>query len=152
MGRLYGKGERTMKIVSMTLAVLMTVLIAVSAPTQSQAETRDRGRQDGKSARVAPQRDIRQAPPSRPSSPPALVQKSGPYGGVRRDSYGARRQVRNPEAARRSLNEFYGRNNMRVGEIREREHYYQAEIRDGRGNIVDRVIIDKRTGRIRSIY
>jgi hypothetical protein len=41
---------------------------------------------------------------------------------------------------------------MRIGELRERENYFQAEIRDGRGNVIDRVIIDKRTGRIRSIY
>lgn len=141
-----------MKIIATILTVVMTVLIAASAPAENRSNSRDRIRQDGNPARVSPQRDIRQVPPTRPSSPPTLSQERGPYGGSRRDSYGARRQVRNPDAARRSLNEYYGRKDVRIGEIREREHYFQAEIRDGRGNVVDRVIIDKRSGRIRSIY
>lgn len=34
----------------------------------------------------------------------------------------------------------------------ERDLFYQADIRDRRGMLIDKVIIDKRTGRMRSIY
>lgn len=30
--------------------------------------------------------------------------------------------------------------------------YFEAYVRDKKGNLLDRVIVDKRTGRIRSIY
>ncbi len=41
---------------------------------------------------------------------------------------------------------------MIIGKITEREWYFEADIRDKTDNLVDRVIVDKRTSRIRSIY
>jgi hypothetical protein len=41
---------------------------------------------------------------------------------------------------------------MMVGKIEEKEGYFEADIRDPNGNLMDKTIVDKRTGRIRSIY
>jgi hypothetical protein len=74
-----------------------------------------------------------------------------PYGEFRR-GYGERRAVASNQEARRMLREyFYGRD-VRIGDIRERNLFFEAEIRDRRGALVDKVIVDKRTGRIRSMY
>ncbi len=74
-----------------------------------------------------------------------------PYGEFRR-GYGERRAVPNSGEARRMLRDYYYSRDLRIGDIRERKLFYEAEIRDRRGVIVDRVIIDRRTGRIRSMY
>ena len=78
-----------------------------------------------------------------------------PYGdycdGPRWGRYGANDPVRTRGEARKRLERFYSDEDVTVGKITDRETYYEAEIRDGDGDLVDRVIIDKRTGRIRSI-
>lgn len=52
---------------------------------------------------------------------------------------------------RERLEEFFADEDVTVGEITNHDSYYQAEINDADDLLVDRVIIDKRTGRIRSI-
>ncbi|MCL4491078.1 MAG: hypothetical protein M1510_04105 [Nitrospirae bacterium] len=66
--------------------------------------------------------------------------------------YGARKPVRGPKEARRMLEEYFKDKDVVVGAIKEMNRFYEAEIKDKSGNVIDRVIIDKRTGRIRSIY
>jgi hypothetical protein len=39
-----------------------------------------------------------------------------------------------------------------INNIREKDWFFEAEIRDKQNNLRDIVIIDKRTGRIRSVY
>jgi hypothetical protein len=65
--------------------------------------------------------------------------------------YGARKSVSTVEEARRNLTEFYDENNVRIGTIKERSAYFEAEILDRNTRLADKVIIHKRSGRIRSI-
>ena len=74
-----------------------------------------------------------------------------PYG-ESRGGYGERRAVSSVQEARRMIKEYFARRDVKIGDIRERELFFEAEIRDRRGAFVDKVIIDKRTGRIRSTY
>lgn len=74
-------------------------------------------------------------------------------GGFLRGWYKARTPVRTPREAERVLLEFflpYG--DMRIGKVKERELSFEAKIFGRNGVLVDIVIVNKRTGRIRSIY
>ena len=79
-----------------------------------------------------------------------------PYGdykkGTTDSSYGEKRPVTTVEEARKVLTEYFAKKDVRIGEIKEKELFFEAEIRDKSNNPVDKVIIDKRTGRIRSTY
>jgi hypothetical protein len=48
--------------------------------------------------------------------------------------------------------QYYQGRDVRIGPVIERDIFYQADVRDPRGVLIDKVIIDKRTGRMRSIY
>ena len=72
--------------------------------------------------------------------------------GPERGWYGARKKVRTLEDARRILLEYFSSGDIVIGVIREREWFFEAEVRDRNNSLVDIVIVDKRTGRIRSIY
>jgi hypothetical protein len=50
------------------------------------------------------------------------------------------------------LNTYFKKRDIKTGNIKEKEFYFEAEILDKKGDLIDKVIIDKRTGRIRSIY
>jgi hypothetical protein len=78
-------------------------------------------------------------------------QPFSPYGGPH-GGYGERRAVRSRGDAQRMLNDYYMRRSMRIGPIREDRFYYEADILDRNNRFMDRVIIDKRSGRIRSVY
>lgn len=84
-------------------------------------------------------------------------QENAPYGdycpGSRRGWYGARKKVLTLREAETILTEYFSRyGDMKIVNIRERKRFFIAEIRDKNDSIVDIVILDKRTGRIRSIY
>lgn len=67
--------------------------------------------------------------------------------------YGAKRIVKTPADAREIISRFFSsEKDIRIGVIKERNTYFEAEITDETGEVIDLVIIDKRTGRIRSIY
>lgn len=80
------------------------------------------------------------------------TQPFSPYGGPQRGGYGERKAVRSRGDAQQMLNDYYMRRNMRIGPIRENRFYFEADILDRNNRFMDRVIIDKRSGRIRSIY
>ena len=80
------------------------------------------------------------------------TQPFSPYGGPQWGGYGERRAVQSRGDAQRMLNDYYMRRSMRIGPIRENRFYYEADILDRNNRFIDRVIIDKRSGRIRSIY
>lgn len=65
--------------------------------------------------------------------------------------YGARKTVPSAEEARRDLVEYYADSKAKVGKIIEKPGYFEAEILDNDNKLLDRVIIHKRSGRIRSI-
>lgn len=89
--------------------------------------------------------------------PAALAQdKPSPYGGYKKGTtdttYGERRPVSSVAEARKVLREYFAKKNVKIGEIKEKDLYFEAEILDKSGQVIDTVIVDKRTGRIRSIY
>jgi hypothetical protein len=83
-------------------------------------------------------------------------QECRPYGGYCRNKrqgwYGGRHEVKGFAEANSLLQEYFAGSRAKVGELRERETYFEAEVINPRGVVVDRVIVDKRTGRIRSIF
>lgn len=78
-----------------------------------------------------------------------------PYGqycqGPRWGWYGAKNPVAKAEDARKILEEYFRKQDLRVGEITEKPMFFRAEILNGESRVVDLVIVDKRNGRIRSI-
>lgn len=83
-------------------------------------------------------------------------QRHRPYGdycmGPRWGWYGAKRGVDSAEEAKRLLQDYYANDDVTIGKIVKKENYFEAEILDRNNRTVDRVIVDRRTGRIRSIY
>lgn len=81
-----------------------------------------------------------------------------PYGrycpGHRWGPYGARRAVKTADEARQAIEKYFADSGRKfqVRKIEERRWFYLAEITDTDGKLVDQLIIDKRSGRIRSIY
>jgi hypothetical protein len=79
-----------------------------------------------------------------------------PYGGYCRGPrwgwYGAKTPVRTERDARERLEKYFEGQDVVIGEISQRGMHFHAEIRDHGDTVVDRVIIDRRTGRIRSLY
>ncbi|MEW6740211.1 MAG: hypothetical protein ACOYU2_09645 [Nitrospirota bacterium] len=82
--------------------------------------------------------------------------KSHPYGwycpGPGWGGYGAKKAVKSTKDARKILNEYFKNQDVVIGSIEEREWFFEADIKDKNNNLIDVVIVDKRTGRIRSIY
>lgn len=80
----------------------------------------------------------------------------GPFGGYCKGSdwgwYGAGRTVITASDAKKLLQEYYVEDNLRIGKIIGKEGFFEAEIKDRNDTVIDIVIVDKRTGRIRSIY
>ena len=65
--------------------------------------------------------------------------------------YGARKSVTSIEDARRELKKQYAGSNRIIGKVVEKSSYYEAEILDKSKRLIDKVIIHKQSGRIRSI-
>jgi len=68
------------------------------------------------------------------------------------DWYGARQPVANEAEARTLLLNYFAGQGYSVSRITERRWGFKAEIINKDGKVVDRVMIDKRSGRIRSLY
>lgn len=96
---------------------------------------------------------------------PSLAQPHGPggyrgapYGSYCVDHgwgpYGARKPVRSIEEARSLIEKFFADNGetITVGRIEAKRRFFEVEILDRDGKLLDRAIVDRRTGRIRSIY
>lgn len=67
--------------------------------------------------------------------------------------YGARQPVKNIEEARKQLEAYYAdRKDVVIGGIEERRWGYEAQLLDSNNKLIDRVMIHRQTGRIRSIY
>jgi hypothetical protein len=68
--------------------------------------------------------------------------------------YGARREVKTPLEALEILQKIIviHHTGIRVGKIREGDRFYMAEIVNTKGQVVDVIVIDRQSGRIRSAY
>lgn len=76
----------------------------------------------------------------------------GRCGKRRGDWYGARQPVAGATEARGLLQNYFAGQEYTVSDVIEKKWGFRAEILDKNGTVVDRVMIDKRTGRIRSLY
>lgn len=67
----------------------------------------------------------------------------GPYGDYcpMWGSYGARKPVRTAEEARKILKDYFSYRDVKIGKIKEREWFFEAEIRDKGNNLMDIVIV-----------
>ena len=77
---------------------------------------------------------------------------SGTASAADQKSYGEKEAVSTAEEALKTLKKHFAKKDIVIGEIIEKELYFEAEIRDRNNTVIDKVIVDKRTGRIRSIY
>lgn len=79
----------------------------------------------------------------------------GPYGAYcpkrHPDKYGAHQPVRTESDARERLLQFFGADEVSITNLVERPRHFRADILDKQGKLLDTVIIDRRSGRIRSI-
>ena len=66
--------------------------------------------------------------------------------------YGAKRTVKTPVEAKEIIERIVQTKDVRVLRITNKTYFFVGELIDKNGNIVDRLLIDKRTGRIRSMY
>jgi hypothetical protein len=68
--------------------------------------------------------------------------------------YGARNPVRTAEEARALIEKYFAgsEEKVKIGKIEPRRMVFEIEILDGQGRLIDNLIMDRRTGRIRSIY
>ncbi|MDA8423157.1 MAG: hypothetical protein M0Z89_07460 [Nitrospiraceae bacterium] len=96
------------------------------------------------------------APSPSISQPDCGWREQRPYGGYCRGPrwgwYGAKNPVKTVEDARSLLKRYFEDQEVVIGKITEKEWYFEADIKDKKDTLVDRVIVDKRTGRIRSIF
>ncbi len=79
----------------------------------------------------------------------------GDYGqGEKWGWYGAKRIVRTSAEAQEILEKIFVHHNwgVRVVRITERPHFFVAEIVNNKGALIDLILIDRRTGRIRSMF
>ena len=79
-------------------------------------------------------------------------EKRGRCGKRRGDWYGARQPVTTAAEARRLLLNYFTGHEYTVSEVVEKKWGFKADISGKDGRIIDRVMIDKRSGRIRSLY
>jgi hypothetical protein len=76
----------------------------------------------------------------------------GRCGKRRGDWYGASQPVAGASEARALLVNYFTGQEYTVSEITEKKWGFRAEIIGKDGKVIDRVMIDKRSGRIRSLY
>ena len=84
------------------------------------------------------------------------AQEHRPYGGYCRGPrwgwYGERTPVRTAADARKRLAAFFDGKDFTIGAVTDRGMHFIAELKDPSGRVVDRILVCKRTGRIRSLY
>ncbi|MCE5194758.1 MAG: hypothetical protein LLF28_04770 [Nitrospiraceae bacterium] len=89
-------------------------------------------------------------------SPKNKWREKAPYGdycpGYKGDWYGAKQAVYTPEQAKLIVEEYFSDSDSTIGTIRERKWFFIVDILGKDNSLIDVVIVDKRTGRIRSIH
>lgn len=80
------------------------------------------------------------------------IQSRGRCGKRKGDCYGMRNPVSSADNARIRLTEYFADRKLQLSEITEKKWRFEAELLDSNGKVVDRVMIDKRSGRVRSLY
>lgn len=75
-----------------------------------------------------------------------------PYGHSKSSTYGEKKTVTTAGEAEDILQKYFSGKEVTIGKIREKKLYFEADILDKDKKKIDSVIINKRSGRIRSIY
>ncbi len=75
----------------------------------------------------------------------------GRCGKRRGDWYGARKPVASATEARALLQNYFSGNEYTFSDVAEKKWGFRADVYDRNGKVVDQVLIDKRSGRIRSL-
>lgn len=68
------------------------------------------------------------------------------------DRYGARQAVTSAQDAEQRLRQYFADQDATISGVTENHWHFQADVLDKDGKLIDRVIIDKRSGRVRSIF
>ncbi|MBA4418589.1 MAG: hypothetical protein C0392_11890 [Syntrophus sp. (in: bacteria)] len=93
-----------------------------------------------------------------PPGCPGWYEGAAPYGrhcpGMGRGPYGARRVIKTPDEAKQAIEQYFSGSGkaIEVGKVEERRWFFKADILGPDNTLIDILIIDRRTGRIRSIY
>lgn len=84
------------------------------------------------------------------------VTNNPPYGGFKFDKkkgrYGKPFLVNSKEEAIDIIKSYYGDTNLKIGEIEERKRFFIIEVLDEQDNLIDIILINKKSGRLRSIF
>lgn len=133
------------------LLLLSTLLLTAQSVAVAQAE--NGADETNKPRRHGMKRDC-DAPPDwcKSDGDTCKPEMRGQCGKRRGDWYGARQPVANEAEARILLLNYFAGQGYTVSELTERKWGFKAEIINKEGKVVDRVMIDKRSGRIRSLY
>jgi hypothetical protein len=67
-------------------------------------------------------------------------------------SYGEKQKITTSGEALKVLKKHFASKDVIIGEVVEKELYFEADIMDRKKTVIDKVVVDKRTGRVRSIY
>jgi hypothetical protein len=106
---------------------------------------------------LAPEVASAQMGPDPHGGPPCMY-RGMPYGhycpGRGRGPYGARKPVTSADEAKTLVESYFAglHENVAVGKIEEKTLFFEVELLNSDGTLIDKAIVDKRTGRIRSIY
>ncbi len=99
--------------------------------------------------------------PMKPGPMPSCCQPGGkctcsPFGSYCRGRgwgwYGANKAVKSAGEAEEAIKRYYFPERVNIAWITERSTFFEAQVKDSNNRPVDTVIVDKRTGRISSIY
>lgn len=84
------------------------------------------------------------------------VTNNPPYGGFKSDKkksrYGKPFVVKSKEEAIDILKAYYGDTKIKIGEVEERKRFFIIEVLDEQDNLIDIILINKKSGRLRSIF
>lgn len=126
--------------------MLLAVAVADAAQPGSQAEPPDNCRKQGRN------KDCDAAPGwGKGEKETCSPEMRGRCGKRRGDWYGARQPVTSAAEAQTLLQNYYAGQGYTVSAISEKKWGFKADILDRNGAVVDRAMIDKRSGRIRSL-
>lgn len=79
-----------------------------------------------------------------------------PYGEFRKNyrkgMYGKPFLINSKEEAMDVIRDFYSDRKIKFGDVKERKKFYIIEVLDESDNLIDIILVNKRSGRIRSIY
>lgn len=133
--------------VSLLLCMMLLAAVSVdAAQPESPAETTETCRKPGRN------KDCSSTPGwGNGEKETCSPEMRGRCGKRRGDWYGARQPVTTATEAQTLLQNYYAGQGYTVSAVSEKKWGFKADILDRNGVVADRVMIDKRSGRIRSL-